>query len=236
MNRCLAKVTVTYALAVWLGVVSSALAESKLAAEFVPPQGMGQAVLLLAGAAGPSVQDPYARDLARQGYYVSVVDSRKLFAAADSTAYATAAIQEAKSSPHASGTKVVVIGFSLGGAGALGIATALPDSVESVVLYYPASDWLFRNGYNLRSVVGGIKVPTLFLAAGSDRMGNCCTLDTARKIEAVAKELSAPLELVVYRNADHAFNVSAYANVYRASDDTDAFKRTLGHIQQHHME
>jgi dienelactone hydrolase len=101
-------------------------------------------------------------------------------------------------------------------------------------LYYPATSWLSTSEAVLRNVVGGIKIPTLFFVGGADTYSmNCCTLDTARRIEAVAKELAAPLELVVYPQAGHGFNIAGGGEIYRADDAADAFKRTLAHINRH---
>jgi alpha-beta hydrolase superfamily lysophospholipase len=197
--------------------------------EYIPPQGSGAAVLILPGAGGPVVEEPFARDLARHGLDVLVVDAENGL----NESKLTAAIQDALSSPHAASKKVAVIGFSLGGGYALRVATGLPETVGSVVLYYPVTDWVVWNGATTRETVGSIKVPTLPLAGGADTYLNCCALANAERIEAAAKELSAPLGLVVYPHAKHDFNVAAYAQSYRADDADDAFERTLAFVRRH---
>ena len=228
--RYLVWCAISFALAACTGSVTRQTTLS--GTEYVPPQGRGAAVLVLPGSGGPLVVDAFARDLAGHGLYVLVVDAAQVF----SQTALTAAIDDALASPHAAGKKVAVVGLSLGGGYALHIATGQADKVESVVLYYPVTNWATRSTAATHAAVGGMKVPTLIFAGGADTYLNCCTLANARKIEAAAKERSAPLELVVYPQAQHAFNIAADAQSYRANDADDAFDRALAYIRAHHSD
>jgi carboxymethylenebutenolidase len=139
------------------------------------------------------------------------------------------AIEEAQRSPNALPGKVAVIGFSMGGGGALTHAAHMPDLVSAVVAYYPKTNYVSEA---MQSVVARSKVPILVLAGEKDHYLYCCPIESMRAMEAVAKEGGKPFELVVYPNAGHAFtwvNTSAY----RPEDATDAWQRTKKMLSQH---
>jgi len=129
-----------------------------------------------------------------------------------------------------------VIGFSLGGGGALLHATAMPDLVSMVVAYYPFTrEWADKvNWFTKR-----FRVPVLVMAAQRDRYKECCIVETAQAFEKAAKANGADFELVVYPNADHGFNLQTGARgepigAYRADDDRDAWRRTVEMLKKHH--
>jgi dienelactone hydrolase len=191
--------------------------------EFIPPQGKGAAVIVVSGSSGPfAYAAPFSRQLAQNGYDVLAVGSGK----ADSVAVLRGVIRELQSSPHANAGKVAVVAFSVGGGRALLNATTLPEAVGSIVLYYPVTSWLTTSDAILRNVVAAIKVPTLLLVGGADANQNCCTADTARRIEAVARELSVPVTLIIYPRAGHGFESNP-------NDASDALRQTLAHIRHY---
>jgi dienelactone hydrolase len=88
------------------------------------------------------------------------------------------------------------------------------------VAYYPATSWTKDIG----AVAARIRIPLLVLAGEQDRYNNCCVIESMRELEAAAKEKQIPLELVVYPDAHHGFNLNGRA--YRGGDTEDAWRRT----------
>jgi dienelactone hydrolase len=123
--------------------------------------------------------------------------------------------------------KVTVVGFSMGGGGALAHATSRPDVVAAVAAYYPAVSVLPDPGDTARRV----KVPTLILAGGRDRLNNCCLVESARDFEKAVKASGGELELVEYPMANHAFNLQGLS--YREADAEDAWKRLQAFLTVH---
>ena len=99
--------------------------------------------------------------------------------------------------PDALPGKAVVIGFSLGGGGALANAASMPDLVSAVVAFYPKTN----NMPNMRSIVAQFKVPILVLAGKLDTYRGCCLIESMKAMETAAKEGGKPFELVVYPEA-----------------------------------
>src|SRR5258706_13401167 len=94
------------------------------------------------------------------------------------------AIARAQTTPNAISGKVGVIGFSLGGGMALQRAADMPESVSVVVGYYPTTSFVSDSADLIRR----FRVPVLMLAGEQDRYNNCCLIETARAIEAAAKQ------------------------------------------------
>ena len=198
---------------------------------FDPPSGRGPIVILLSGASGPDRYRSYAAEVAQLGYYAVLLDGndfnpREL--AMGGKGKLRRAIERAQRSPKALPGKAAVIGFSMGGGGALTHAAGMPDLVSAVVAYYPMT----MHVADMRSFVAQFKVPILVLAGEQDPYLNCCLIESMRAMEAAAKEGGAPFELVVYPNAGHAFTwVNTPA--YRAEDSADAWQRTKKMLSQH---
>jgi dienelactone hydrolase len=146
------------------------------------------------------------------------------------------AIDRAQRSPHAVPGKTAVIGFSLGGGGALYNATPLSDLVSVVVAYYPyTKTWANKMGWFVKR----FQVPVLVLAAQRDRYKDCCVIESMQAMEAAAKLNGKQFELVVYPDADHGFNLQTGAKgeptgAYRRDDDRDAWRRTVEMLKLHH--
>ena len=138
----------------------------KVAAQtaYAPANGPGPIIMVISGQTGPTSYQSYAAELAKLGYYsVLLTGADILNPALTGPANLKKAIERAQRSPNAVKGKVAVIGFSLGGGGALYQATAIPDLVSMVVAYYPAtSTWSKK----IDSLVKRFKVPVLMMAAG----------------------------------------------------------------------
>jgi dienelactone hydrolase len=194
---------------------------------YTPPSGKGPVVMILSGATGPRLYDPFAAALAKEGYYVVLLDGNEVRRNAAGVASLRKAIARTQTAPSVISGKVAVVGFSLGGGMALWRAADITESVAVVVVYYPSTSFVS----DARDLVRRFRVPVLMLAGEQDRYNNCCLIETARAIEAAAKERKASFTLVSYPNAEHGFNLAVPA--YRAQDDVDAWKRTLETLRQY---
>jgi dienelactone hydrolase len=211
------------------GVESGVEIAAPARAEYPPPAGKGRVVIILSGRSGPRNYRPIAAELAARGYYTVLLDGNDIQGwDRDGSTRLKATVLRAQQSANALPGKAAVIGFSLGGGGALAHATRLPDLVAAVVAWYPAT-------YSIgdeKTYVAQIKVPTLILAGGMDRYGNCCLIGTMRALEAAARDLGKPLDLVVYPEAEHGFNLPAFGT-YRPDDAADGLRRTTAMLRQY---
>lgn len=107
-------------------------------------------------------------------------------------------------------------------------AATMPELVSMVVAYYPAVSFLL----NAAVLAKRFRVPVLVLTGEQDRYNNCCLIESMRAMEAAAREIGAPFELVVYPQAGHSFNM--FGTNYRRDDERDAWKRTLEMLRAHH--
>ena len=212
----------------WLVATALLLAPASLFAqtianygEFVPKAGKGPIVIVISGSSGMRNYWDYARRVSELGYYTVLIDGKDILTREqDGAANLRAVIAMAQASPHGSQGKAMLIGFSQGGGGALAHGAVMDDAVVAAVAYYPATSWARNPG----ALGTRVRVPVLILAGATDRYNNCCLLETMRQIEAAAKERERPLELVVYPNANHAFNLEG--RHYRHQDAEDAWRRT----------
>jgi dienelactone hydrolase len=209
------------------GLYTAATQEGPSQTAYIPPSGKGPAVVILSGATGPRLYDPFAAALAKEGYYVVLLDGNEVRRNAVGDANLRRAIARAQTAPNAIPGKVGVVGFSLGGGMALWRATDMPEAVAVVVVYYPSTSFVS----DARDLARRFRVPVLMLAGEQDRYNNCCLIETARAIEAAAKERQARFTLVSYPIAEHGFNLAVPA--YRAQDDADAWRRTLEILRQY---
>lgn len=190
--------------------------------EFLPPGGKGPAVLVLSGQSGPQPRVPYVRKLAEAGYYVVLVDGNDMLNRSGNAArHFNDALAQTLASPANTAPKAAVLGFSLGGGGTLLHALHRAEQVSMAVLYYPATSWIA----DIPALVSRVNVPALLLAAEKDSYRNCCPIERARQIEQAAKGRGLAFELVVYPQAEHAFDLPGPQ--LRAGDTDDAWQRTL---------
>jgi dienelactone hydrolase len=219
------------------GVSSEAGSEGIAQTAYAPDNGPGPVIIVISGATGPASYQSYAAELARLGYY-SVLIAGKDILNPELTGPASLkkTIERALQSPNAVKGKVAVIGFSLGGGGALYNAANITNLVSMVVAYYPyTKTWANK----IDALVSHFQVPVLVLAAQRDRYKECCVIETAQALEAAAKAKGARFELVVYPEADHGFNLKTGAGgepmgAYRENDDRDAWRRTVDMLKLYH--
>ena len=188
-------------------------------------------VILISGHSGPGSYRSYAGEVAKLGYYPVLLDGNNvsLGRGTDGENFLRHAIEQAQSSPQATPGKVVVIGFSMGGGGALAHATHMPDLVSAVVAYYPMT----RGVADMQRFVARFQVPVLVLAGERDTYMNCCLIESMKAMEAAAMEGGKPFELVVFPKANHGFNLLASRANYSAEDAADAWQRTTKMLSQY---
>ncbi len=218
------------------GVATEAGPEGPAQVAYAPAKVPAPAIVVISGQSGVASYQKFASELADLGYYTVLVAGRdSLTPGPEGAANLRRALERTTQSDKALPGKAAVIGFSLGGGAALANAAGLADLVSAVVVYYPFTS--FRVGPTW--FVKNLRVPVLFLVAELDRYNNCCTIESARLIEAAAKQSGARFELVVYPHADHGFNLETGAKgepgrAYRRDDDRDAWRRTVEMLKMHH--
>jgi dienelactone hydrolase len=203
---------------------------------YAPDSGPGPVIIVISGRTGPNAYQSYVAELAKLGYY-SVLLTGKDILNPELTGEGSLkkAIDRAQRSPHAIPGKAAVIGFSLGGGGALYNAAPLSDLVSMVVVYYPyTKSWVNKTDMFVKR----FQVPVLMLAAQRDRHMDCCVIETAQAMEAAAKANGKEFELVVYPEANHGFNLQTGAagepvGAYRPDDDRDAWRRTVEMLKRY---
>ncbi len=218
------------------GVSTEAGPDGPAQTVYAPASGKGPIVVVISGQTGQNSYQTYAAELAKLGYYTVLLDGKDILNPALTGPVALkSAIERAQRSPAAVPGKAAVIGFSLGGGGALYNAAPMQDLVSMVVAYYPYTrTWVDKVGFFVKR----FRVPVLVMAAQRDRYQNCCLVETAQAMEAAAKEAGVKFELVVYSEADHGFNLESGARgepmrAYRRDDDRDAWRRTLEMLKQY---
>jgi len=137
-------------------------------------------------------------------------------------------ITRAQASSHAQPGKVGVIGYSLGGASALGYAAKMPDLVATVVVGYPDTSFI----KDPSEFIAKTKVPVLMFAGTADTYMNCCSIEKARQLAEAAKASSPPmLTLHEYNGVGHGFNLATAARKDQPAGQ-DALERTITHLKQ----
>jgi dienelactone hydrolase len=220
------------------GVSTEAGPEGIAQTAYAPANGHGPVIIVISGQSGPFSYQTYAAELAQLGYYSVLVAGKDILnPALTGPANLRKAIERAQRSQSAVKGKVAVIGFSLGGGGALYNAASMPDVVSMVIAYYPYTrTWVNK----IDSLVKRFQVPVLVLAAQHDRYQDCCVIEMARAMEVAAKARGARFELVVYPEATHGFNLETGArgepaSAYRREDDRDAWRRTVEMLKLYHL-
>ena len=194
------------------------------------PKGPGPIVILLSGASGPNNYQTIAGDVSRLGYYAVLLDGNDILTRQqDGAGNLRKAIERAQKSPQAIPGKAAVIGFSMGGGGALAFAANMPELVSMVVTYYPSTNFVQNAGV----LVKRFQVPVLVLAGGRDTYRNCCLIESMRAMESAAKESGAKFELVVYPDGQHGFNIPGNPGYWR-DYDADAWRRTVEMLKALH--
>jgi len=202
---------------------------------FLPAAGKGAVVIVVSGISGPALYKDYSAKLAGLGYYTVLVDGNDILVRTQDGRGSTGAenlrkiIADAQTAPQASGRKVALVGFSLGGGGVLLHGAPLMDLVSAVVAYYPA---ITSMGPDMVPLASRIRVPVLLLSGEQDRYFNCCLIESMRALASAAKANHAVFELVAYPGANHGFNLNV--PTHRADDANDAWGKTISFLRRLH--
>lgn len=232
MRLPLATLRITLLALTWSVVAAIASAQSTYSREeFAAKGGKGPAVLIVSGNTGPDSRRPFAKDVAALGYNVLLVDGNDMFSRTKPGAQNFKnAIASLLASPNTTSKKVAVIGFSLGGGAVLAHAGTQPDTIAAALTVYPFTSWI----QNVDGLISRFQVPLTVLAAGADSYNNCCVIAKAREIEAAAKAKSKPFEMVVYDNAEHAYDLTG--RHYRTDYVKDSWNRTEEWLKRTHAD
>ncbi|MEW6185933.1 MAG: dienelactone hydrolase family protein [Thermodesulfobacteriota bacterium] len=149
---------------------------------FTPTNEKGPIVILISGSSGFS-QDyrRYAVEVAQLGYYTVLLNGKDFRTPIEGDNEAAGhrdlaqkmdllrdLIKKSQLSPKVLPGKVAVIGFSMGGGGALSYAAAMPDLVSAVIVYYPMT----RDILDMQRFAANFQVPILVFAGGLDNYMN----------------------------------------------------------------
>ena len=188
---------------------------------FAPKAGPSPAVILISGVSGPALYRDYGRAVAELGYVAVLVSGKDVSnQSGESAENFNRIVASVRADPRVRPGKVAVVGFSLGGGGALLYAANRADVVASVVAYYPAVAIL----PSIAEAARRVSVPTLVLAGEKDRYNRCCFIESIREFETAARAAGAQVTVVAYPDAEHGFNLKV--PTFRAADAADAWART----------
>lgn len=195
----------------------------------VPNSGAGPAVLVLSGISGIGLYRDFAREVAALGYTAILVDGKEVpNQKGIGSTNLERLVAESQTDARVKKGKVAVVGFSLGGGGALLHAASSNETIAAVIAYYPGVTRL----PSISDAGRRLTVPTLVLAGEMDRFNNCCLIESVREFQiAVPPEAAKLLEVVTYPSANHGFNLAS-APTYRASDTADAWARTRAFLKK----
>ena len=226
--------SLTLALALGFMIISTATAQTPQPQReiFAPASGQGSVVVVVSGASGVPLYRDIARKLAALGYYVVLMSGNDVLIMSNDQSTGVSALRsviaEAQSAALALPGKVALIGFSMGGGGVLVNSGALGELVSAVVAYYPM---ISSMGEDMEPLASSLRAPVLLLAAEKDERA-CCKIVSMRALEAAPKKVA--LELVVYPEAGHGFNLPNSSFVYRANDTEDAWAKTVAFLGRVH--
>ncbi|MCK6421357.1 MAG: dienelactone hydrolase family protein [Aquabacterium sp.] len=209
--------------------LSAGLASAQSMEVFSPQSGSAPGVILISGISGTALYQDYARAVADLGYTAALVSGRDVSprtgGPADNLRNIVATLRrDSRVKPG----KLAVVGFSLGGGGALLHASGQSETFSAVVAYYPA----ISNLPNITEIAKRVGVPTLILSGEKDRYNNCCLIESMREFEAAARTVGLLVELHTYPEADHGFNLKV--PTFRAHDAADAWSRVQEFLRKHH--
>ena len=197
--------------------------------EFPPKSSNGRVVVVISGQTGMSNYTMTAQQIADAGFDVVLVDGNDFWIKDTHRAWTMLkdVITQAQAGSHAVPGKVGVVGYSLGGATALGYAARMPDLVATVVVGYPYTSFI----KDPPDFAGKIKVPVLMFAGTADTWKDCCLIEMARKLADAAKASSPPmLTLHEYDGVGHGFNMATAARKDQAAGQ-DAMARTIAQLK-----
>ena len=117
----------------------------------------------------------------------------------------------------ATGERVGVVGFCMGGQLALYAATVAPEKVGACVDFYGVHP-------NVKPRWERVQGAVLILVAEKDEM---LSTRVAREIERRLRKLGKSVDVIVYPGTDHAFFNNTRPEVYNRAAAADAWRRTL---------
>jgi carboxymethylenebutenolidase len=123
----------------------------------------------------------------------------------------------------ATGPRVGVVGFCMGGMLALYAGTVAPEQVGAVVDFYGGHP-------NVKPDYAELQAPVLGLFAEKD---DFVTPQVARGLQTQLQGLGKQIEIHVYPGVDHAFFNDERPEVYAPQAAADAWRRTLGFFRRH---
>ena len=187
---------------------------------FAPTTGSGPGVLLISGVSGTALYQDFGRAVADLGYTAILVSGKDVSnQPGESGENLRKILASIRSDSRVKPGKIAVVGFSLGGGGALLHASNQPETFSAVAAYYPAVTRL----PSIADAAMRVTVPTLILAGEKDKFNNCCLIESIREFDAAAKAAGRPVIVVTYPEAEHAFNLKL--PMFRADDAADAWSR-----------
>lgn len=183
---------------------------------------------MISGKSGPSLYAEHARRLSASGYAVLLRDGNDF--PLDRPEACRSMIREILSEAYLSSGapkgRAAVIGYSLGGAVALACASSMEEEIAGVVAYYPATAF-FKDH---ERCVERMNVPVLVLQGEDDHFFNCCRVGPIRRICDMAAGLGKQIQLVVYPDAGHGFNLGPFKNTKL---DEDSHTRTIRALESY---
>ncbi|MGH9029412.1 MAG: dienelactone hydrolase family protein [Acidimicrobiales bacterium] len=126
---------------------------------------------------------------------------------------------------RASGDKVGVVGFCMGGGLALLLASRRPDAVSVCVPFYGVS-----LKPDMQADYSKMSAAVLGHYAELDQF---CTPETARALESQLRELGKEAEIHIYPGTDHAFFNDTRPEVHNREASELAWRRTLDFLRSH---
>lgn len=214
------------------GVLSRGDPQSTVRPVFYPKtEGPYPAILVLpeAGALVSSHADETARNLAGEGYVAQAVSygeriSGKILSDQNAANRKTRLISDSLDNlRHQAGVdpnRIGIIGYSLGGAFAIHLASGAEENgIHAVVIYYGI--------YRYPEIVKSLQVPVLAFQGDADVFQEF--IGNAYEMQRVAQENHKQFDVVLYKNAKHGFDFKP-SGAFNAPAASDAWKRMIAFL------
>lgn len=176
-------------------------------------------VIMISGKSGKLLYFEFVKRLKCQGYRVVLLDGND-FPVDQPAACEAKILKTIKRHTDTTSGKAIVIGYSLGGAVALSCAGALSENVAGIIAYYPATRFIA----DLDACLARLSVPVRIFQGEEDRYYDCCKVETIRSMQEKAIKKGRVMDLTVYPQAGHGFNLGPMKN---ENLDGDSWRKTL---------